>query len=122
MGSRLGGLGLAHPWRRGRSAIAGWRQLRDLDIAPAIWRAPELSKVAVVAGQAEQVNRSTGECGLLTDHGVKTGKVAPSGPDLDRLQVGKHYRFKCAEFTEQDALCVNARRSTCQASKPPEPG
>lgn len=42
--------------------------------------------------------------GLLTDHGVKTGRVAPAGPDLDGLRVGKRYRFKCAEVTESDDL------------------
>ena len=73
-------------------------------VALAIQRALELGKVVAVAGQVEQVNRSTGEWGLLTDHGVKTGKVAPGGPDLDGLQVGKRYRFKCAEVTELDAL------------------
>ena len=74
------------------------------DVAPAIQRALELGKVVAVAGQVEQVNRSAGEWGLLTDHGVKTGKIAPGGPDLDGLQVGKRYRFKCAEVTELDAL------------------
>ena len=74
------------------------------DIAPAIQRALELGKVVALAGQVEQVNRNTGEWGLLTDQGVKTGKVAPSGPDLDGLQVGNRYRFKCAEVTELDAL------------------
>ena len=74
------------------------------DVAPAIQRALELGKVVAVAGQMEQVNRRAGEWGLLTDQGVKTGKVAPGGPDLDGLQVGKRYRFKCAEVTELDAL------------------
>ena len=53
------------------------------DVAPVIQRALELGKVVAVAGQVEQVNRSAGKWGLLTDHGVKTGKVAPGGPDLD---------------------------------------
>ena len=35
---------------------------------------------------------------------MKTDKVAPSGPDLDGLLVGKNYRFKRVEVTEQDAL------------------
>ena len=74
------------------------------DVAPAIQRALELGKVVAVSGQVELVNRSAGEWGLLTDHGVKTGKVAPGGPDLGGLQVGKRYRFKCAEVTEPDAL------------------
>ena len=63
-----------------------------------------LGKVVAMAGQVEQVNRSAGEWGLLTDHGVKTGKVAPGGADLDGLQVGKRYRFKCAEVTELDTF------------------
>ena len=58
----------------------------------------------MVVGQVEQVNRDSGEWELLTDHGVKTGKVAPAGHDLDGLQVGKRYRFKCSEVTESDAL------------------
>ena len=74
------------------------------DVAPAIQRALELGKVVAVAGQVEQVNRSAGEWGLLTEQGVKTGKVAPGGPNLDGLQVGKHYHFNCAEVTELDAL------------------
>ncbi len=74
------------------------------DADAAIRRALERGKVATVAGRVEQVDRSTGEWGLLTDHGVKTGKIVPNGPGLDGLQVGKRYRFKCAEVTEQDAL------------------
>ena len=74
------------------------------DVALAIRRALELGKVVAVAGQVEQVNRSAGEWGLLTNQGVKTGKVAPGGPCLDGLQVGKRYRFKCAEAVELDAL------------------
>ena len=74
------------------------------DVAPAIQRALELGKVVAIAGRVEQVNRNAGEWGLLTDRGVKTGKVAPGGPDMDGLQVGKRYRFKCAEVTELDAL------------------
>ena len=44
------------------------------------------------------------ERNLLTDCGVKTGKTAPGGPSLDGLQVGKRYRFRCAEVTEPDPL------------------
>ena len=74
------------------------------DVDAKIQRALERGKVVTIVGRVDQVNRSAGEWGLLTDHGVKTGKVAPSGLSLDGLQVGKHYRFKCAEVTEQDAL------------------
>ena len=74
------------------------------DVMPKIQRALKRDKVTTVTGRVERVDRIAGEWGLLTDHGVKTGKVAPGGPTLDGLQVGKRYRFKCAEVTEQDAL------------------
>ncbi len=52
---------------------------------------------------------------LLTNHGVKTGKVAPSGPGLDRPQVGKRYRFKRAEVTEQDTLWRDRKKLYLQS-------
>lgn len=74
------------------------------EVATAIRHALEIGRVVAVEGQVEQVDRNAGEWGLLTDHGVRTGKVAPDGPTLDGLQVGKRYRFQCAEITEQDPL------------------
>ena len=64
----------------------------------------ERGKVVAITGQVEHVNRSTGEWALLTDQGVTAGKTAPGGLGLDGLQVGKRYRFKCAEVTEPDPL------------------
>ena len=75
-----------------------------LDVDAAIQRALERGKAVAIVGQVDKVNRSNGEWGMLTDDGAKNGKVAPSCPVLDGLQVGKRYRFKCAEVTEQDAL------------------
>ena len=49
------------------------------------------------------------EWNLLTDCGVKTGKTAPGGPSLDGLQVGKRYRFQCAEVTEPGPLWLNRK-------------
>ena len=74
------------------------------DVDAKIQRTLERGKAVAIVGQVGRVNRSYGEWGLLTDDGVKNGKVAPSGPGLDGLQVGKRYRFKCAEVTELDAL------------------
>ena len=54
-------------------------------------------------GEFERVNRSAGDWGLLTDEGVKSGKVAEGGPGLDGLQVGKRYIFHCIEDIEMDA-------------------
>ncbi len=74
----------------------------DIDVK--IQRVLERGKAVTIVGQVDKVNYSAGEWGLLTNDGIKTGKVAPSGPRLDGLQVGKRYRFKCAEVTELDAL------------------
>ena len=40
---------------------------------------------------------------------MKTGKTAPGGPSLDGLQVGKRYRFNCAEIVESDPLWRNQK-------------
>ena len=74
-----------------------------------IQRALERGKVVTVMGSVEQVNRSAGEWSLLTDHGIKAGKTAAGGPSLDGLQIGKCYRFKCAEITELDPLWRNRK-------------
>ena len=69
-----------------------------------IQRRLQRGKVVAVTGQVVQVNRDAGEWSLLTDHGPKAGRTSPSGPGLNGLQIGKRYRFKCAEVTEPDTL------------------
>ena len=69
-----------------------------------IQRTLERGKVVALIGQVMQVNRSAGEWSLFTDHGLKAGRTTPGGPGLNGLQIGKHYRFKCAEATEPDPL------------------
>ena len=64
----------------------------------------ERGEVVALTGQVVQVNRSAGEWSLLTDHGLKAGRTTSSGPGLDGLQIGKRYRFKCAEVTEPDPV------------------
>ena len=70
----------------------------------AVLRTLESGKAVTLTGLVEQVNRSTGEWALLTGDGLQSGKTTPGDPGLDGLQVGKRYRFKCAEVTEQDLL------------------
>lgn len=70
----------------------------------AVKRALERGKTVALKGSVEQVNRSAGEWALLTEGGLQSGKTYPGGPVLDGLQVGKRYRFKCAEVTELDPL------------------
>ena len=72
-------------------------------------RALERGKVVTLTGQVEQADCSAGDWSLLTDHGVKTGKIAPGGPDLTGLRFGKRYRFNCAEITELDPLWRNRK-------------
>ena len=74
-----------------------------------IKQAVERGNVAVFTGQVELANRSKGEWSLLTDNGVQTGRTAPGGPSLDGLQVGKLYRFNCAEIAEPDPLWRNRK-------------
>ena len=80
-----------------------------------IKQAAERGNVAVFTGQVEHANRSKGEWSLLTDNGVKTGRTAPGGPSLDGLQVGKLYRFNCAEIAEPDPLW-RSRKTLCLQS------
>ncbi len=70
----------------------------------AIRRALERGKAITVTGLVERANRSVGEWALLTEDGIQSGKTYPGGPGLDGLQVGKHYRFKCAQVTDHDSL------------------
>ena len=56
-----------------------------------------------LVGEFERVNRRAGDWGLLTEEGIKIGKVAEGGPRLDGLQVGQRYRFDCLEEIEMDA-------------------
>lgn len=56
-----------------------------------------------LVGEFERVNRNAGEWGLLTNEGVRLGKVADGGPRLNGLEVGRRYRFDCLEEIEMDA-------------------
>ena len=60
-----------------------------------------VTEFVMLEGEFERVNRRRGDWGLLTDNGgVKTGKIAAEGPELDGLEVGKRYRFQCEKATE----------------------
>ena len=72
-------------------------------------RVLERGKAVALTGHIEHVNRRAGQWSLLTEHGMKTGKTTPRGPSLDGLQVGKRYRFQCAEVTELDPLWRNQK-------------
>ena len=72
-------------------------------------RVLERGRAVAVTGSVEQVKRNTGERGLLTEQGIRTGKTAPGGPGLDGLQIGKRYRFQCRGVSEPDPLSRNEK-------------
>ena len=60
--------------------------------------------MVTLTGLVEQANRSVGEWALLTEDGIQSGRTYRGGPGLDGLQVGKRYRFKCAQVAGFDSL------------------
>lgn len=56
-----------------------------------------------LTGEFERVNRSAGDWGLLTQEGIRFGRVSDEGPSLNGLTVGNRYRFDCVEDIEVDA-------------------
>ncbi len=70
----------------------------------AVGKALARGGVVTLTGLVEQADRSAGEWALLTEDGIRAGRTYPGGPLLDGLQVGKRYRFKCAQVTELDPL------------------
>ena len=53
-----------------------------------------------LVGEFDKVNRTSGDWGLLTDDGIKSGKITEDGPILNGLQVGKRYQFHCVEHLD----------------------
>ena len=72
-------------------------------------RALERGDTVTDTGLLEQVNRSTGEWGLLSDDGVQTGMLHPGSPGLNGLQVGVRYRFDCVAVTKNGFLGERTR-------------
>ena len=52
-------------------------------------------------GEFDKFNRGSGDWGLRTEDGMRSGKVREGGPSLDGLEVGGHYRFYCDEEIEE---------------------
>ena len=51
---------------------------------------------------------------------AESRQTTPGGPGLNGLQIGKHYRFKCAEATEPDPLWRNQKTLYLQSIETPE--
>ena len=99
--------GLSYSWADGMldsSQHGGVSEATAKQLVDLLSDVTNLSTESVtLSGEFERVNRSAGDWGLLTDEGVKAGKVAEGGPGLDGLQVGKRYIFHCIEDIEIDA-------------------
>ena len=65
-------------------------------------RALERGQVANLTGKVEWANRCSGDWGLRTAAGLKSGKTAAGSAAIDGLQIGKSYHFRCAVITESD--------------------
>ena len=61
------------------------------------------AKTLTLEGKLERVNRSEGNWALLTEEGVKPGKIRDDEISLNGLEVGKRYRFDCVEEIEFDS-------------------
>ena len=80
--------------------LEGEPAVDETDLRQAVAR----GKVADLTGKLEWADRRSGDWGLLTDAGVKSGKSVAGSGALDGLQIGKSYRFRCAVVTELDPL------------------
>ena len=78
--------------------LAGDARVEDADLRQALAN----GKVADLSGKLEWADRRSGDWGLLTAGGVKSGKAVAGGSALDGLQIGKSYRFRCAVIDESD--------------------
>ena len=59
---------------------------------------------ATLKGELERANRRSGNWALLTEEGVKPGKIRDDEISLNGLEVGKRYRFDCVEEIEFDSV------------------
>ena len=59
------------------------------------------SEPVTLVGEFERGNRGIGSWGLLTEDGIYSGKINESGPSLNGLKFGGHYKFYCVEEIEE---------------------
>ena len=99
--------GLRYGWADpGLSGIqhGGVSQAAARQLAELLSGVTSLSTESVtLTGEFERVNRSAGDWGLLTQDGIRFGKVPDEGPSLNGLIVGHRYKFDCVEDIEVDA-------------------
>ena len=96
--------GLRYSWAEPTSTNSrhgGVSQAKAKELGTLLSGVTSLSTETVsLTGEFERVNRSVGDWGLLTEDGIRFGKIASSGPSLNGLTVGNRYRFDCIEDIE----------------------
>ena len=102
------GAGLRYSWAEPSLTAARHSGISQADAENLTWI---LSKVvdigredATLEGELERANRSAGNWALLTEEGVKPGKIRDDEISLNGLEVGKRYRFDCVEEIEFDSV------------------
>lgn len=62
-------------------------------------------------GEFDRFNRDSGDWGLRTAKGLRSGKVKDGGPSLNGLEVGGNYKFYCDEEVEEVDITGREARS-----------
>ena len=96
--------GLRYSWAHPISTNANFRSVSESE---AILLVDVLSGVSnlgsepvTLVGEFERVNRHGGSWGILTEDGVRSGRIKDGGPSLNGLRVGGRYKFHCIEEIE----------------------
>ena len=97
--------GLRYSWAEPASARRQDRAVSQAEAEPLVEALSGVTNLGVekviLDGEFDKFNRGSGDWGLLTAEGMRSGKVKEDGPRLDGLAVGGHYRFYCDEEIEE---------------------
>ncbi len=95
---------LSYSWAEPISTRASYRSVSEsqaISLVDVLSGVSNLgSEPVTLVGEFERVNRHGGSWGILTEDGVRSGKIKDGGPSLNGLRVGGRYRFHCIEEIE----------------------
>ena len=97
--------GLRYSWAEPASEQRHDRAVSQAEAAPLVEALSGVTNLGIekviLDGEFDKFNRGSGDWGLQTAEGMRSGKVREGGPSLDGLEVGGHYRFYCEEEIEE---------------------
>ena len=97
-------IGLRYSWAQPFSLKANYRAVSKSEAVLLVEVLSGISNLGsepvTLIGEFERVNRHGGSWGLLTEDGVRSGKIKDNGPSLNGLRVGGRYKFHCIEEIE----------------------